>query len=47
MEISLLYYPVVYIMYYVFAIIYPLFRSSRIASGKETDENKIVVLKFW
>ena len=34
-------------MYYVFGIIYPLFRSSRIARGKECEENKIKILKYW
>lgn len=30
-----------------FAFIYPLFRSIRIARGKEPDENKLRLLKFW
>jgi len=34
-------------LYYTFGIIYPLFRSSRIARGKEIKENKLVVLKYW
>ena len=29
------------------SFIYPLFRSARIARGKEPDENKIKLLKFW
>ena len=28
-------------------IIYPLFRSSRIARGKECEESKIKILKYW
>ena len=32
---------------YAFAFIYPLFRSIRIARGKEPDENKLKLLKFW
>ena len=34
-------------MYYVFGIIYPLFRSSRIARGKECEQSKIKILKYW
>lgn len=34
-------------MYYLFGIIYPLFRSSRIARGKECEENKLKILKYW
>ena len=29
------------------SFVYPLFRSARIARGKEADENKIRLLKFW
>jgi hypothetical protein len=29
------------------AFVYPLFRSARIARGKEPDENKLRLLKFW
>ena len=32
---------------FVFAFVYPLFRSVRIARGKEPDENKLRLLKFW
>jgi hypothetical protein len=35
------------LLYYFSALIYPLFRSSRIARGKESEENKEIVLKFW
>jgi hypothetical protein len=35
------------ILYYVFGIIYPLFRSSRIARGKEWELAKHKVLKYW
>lgn len=34
-------------MYYLFGIIYPLFRSSRIARGKECEESKLKILKYW
>jgi hypothetical protein len=34
-------------IYYIFGILYPLFRSSRIARGRECEENKEIVLKFW
>ena len=34
-------------MYYLFGIIYPLFRSSRIARGKECEESKQKILKYW
>ena len=32
---------------FLFAFVYPLFRSVRIARGKEPDENKLKLLKFW
>ena len=34
-------------IYYGAAVIYPIFRSSRIARGKESEQDKIRVLKFW
>ena len=34
-------------LYYLFGIIYPLFRSSRIARGKESEEAKHKILKYW
>ena len=34
-------------MQYVSGIIYPLFRSSRIARGKECEESKVKILKYW
>ena len=34
-------------LYYLFGIIYPLFRSSRIARGKECDLAKQKILKYW
>ena len=34
-------------MYYLFGIIYPLFRSSRIARGKECEISKHKILKYW
>ena len=34
-------------IYYISGIFYPLFRSSRIARGRECEENKEIVLKFW
>ena len=42
-----LYYPVNIIVYYIFGVMYPLFRSSRIARGKESEDDKIILLKFW
>ena len=33
--------------YYAFSVIYPVYRSSMIARGKETDESKMILLKFW
>ena len=35
------------LIYYTFGIAYPLFRSSRIARGRECEENKEIILKFW
>lgn len=35
------------IMKFSFQFIYPVFRSARIARGKEPDENKLRLLKFW
>ena len=43
----LLYNSVVSLSYYLFSVIYPLFRSARIARGKECKENKVIILKFW
>merc|ERR1740117_1677946 len=37
----------VLLTYYTCGIMYPLFRSSRICRGKEVEENKEVILKFW
>ena len=37
----------VYILQTMFSVVYPLFRSARIARGKECEENKIKLLKFW
>jgi len=37
----------VYILQSLFSVVYPLFRSARIARGKECEENKIKLLKFW
>ena len=43
----IIYDSVVLISYYLFSVIYPIFRSARIARGKECKENKEVILKFW
>ena len=43
----MLYQTIGVILYYLFGIIYPLFKSSRIARGKECKENKQIILKYW
>jgi hypothetical protein len=46
-SLSTLKYVTTIAIYYIFGILYPLFRSSRIARGRECEENKEIVLKFW
>ena len=38
---------IVLVTYWCFAVIWPVFRSSRIVRGKEPGTNKEIILKFW
>ena len=44
---STLQYLLMLTLHYFMGIVYPLFRSSRITRGKECEENKIRILKYW
>mmetsp|Transcript_22389 Transcript_22389/g.34648 ORF Transcript_22389/g.34648 Transcript_22389/m.34648 type:complete len:166 (+) Transcript_22389:6-503(+) len=37
----------IWVCHYGIGIVYPLFRSSRITRGKECEENKLKILKYW
>ena len=45
--LSTLQYSFIQISHYGFSLAYPLFRSSRIVRGKECEENKEIILKYW